>query len=124
MPETKIETSGIDHVVLHVSDLERSRRFYLDVLGMTVAHESSGRAFLSCGAQLVALFEVRGGAPVKAGAELNHLALRVDSGTYEELKAYLEGRGIEVTGRPGDERCIYFDDPDGHRLQLVVPGEH
>lgn len=124
MPEAKIKTSGIDHVVLHVSDLERSRRFYLDVLGMTVAHESSGRAFLWCGSQQVALFEVRGGAPVKAGAELNHLALSVDSGTYEELKAYLEGRGIEVTGRPGNERCIYFDDPDGHRLQLVVPGEH
>ncbi|MEE8559895.1 MAG: VOC family protein, partial [Alphaproteobacteria bacterium] len=58
MPETKVKTSGIDHVVLHVSDLKRSRRFYLDVLGMTVAHESSGQTFLSCGAQLVALFEV------------------------------------------------------------------
>ncbi len=124
MPEAKVKTSGIDHVVLHVSDLKRSRQFYLDVLGMTVAHESSGRAFLSCGGQLVALFEVRDGTPVKARAELNHLALRIDSGTYEEVKAYLEGRGIEVTGRPGYDRCIYFDDPDGHRLQLVVLGEH
>ena len=124
MPGTKVETSGIDHVVLYVSDLKRSRQFYVDVLGMTVAHESSGRTFLSCGRQLVALFEVRDGAPVKAGAELNHLALRVTSGTYEEVKAYLEGCGIEVTGRPGHDRCIYFSDPDGHRLQLVVPGEH
>ena len=124
MPEAKVKTSGIDHVVLHVSDLKRSRRFYLDILGMTVAHESSGRAFLSCGAQLVALFEVRDGTPVRAGAEMNHLALRVDSASYEEVKAHLERRGIEVTGRARNERCIYFRDPDGHRLQLVVPGEH
>lgn len=124
MPETKVKASGIDHVVLHVSDLKRSRRFYLDVLGMTVAHESSGQTFLSCGAQLVALFEVGDATPVRAGAELNHLALRVASASYEEVKAHLEGRGIEVTGRPGHDRCIYFNDPDGHRLQLVVPGEH
>jgi hypothetical protein len=27
-----------------------------------------------------------------------------------------------VDGRPGQDRCIYFRDPDGHRLQLMVPG--
>jgi hypothetical protein len=25
-----------------------------------------------------------------------------------------------VSGRPGDDHCIYFNDPDGHRLQLVL----
>jgi hypothetical protein len=25
-----------------------------------------------------------------------------------------------VSGRPGEDRCIYFNDPDGHRLQLMV----
>jgi catechol 2,3-dioxygenase-like lactoylglutathione lyase family enzyme len=34
----QIKTTGIDHVVLWVSDLERSKRFYIDLLGMTVAH--------------------------------------------------------------------------------------
>jgi len=27
---------------------------------------------------------------------------------------------VAVTGRPGEDRCIYFQDPDGHRLQLMV----
>jgi hypothetical protein len=36
------------------------------------------------------------------------------------LKADLEKHGVVVSGRPGDDRCIYFDDPDGHRLQLMV----
>ena len=123
MLETSLKTVGIDHTVLHVSDLERSRRFYTDVLGMTVAHESSWQAFLWCGPQQVALFQVRDGQPVSAGAELNHMALQLESGTYEEVKAYLEGRGIQVSGRPGDDRCIYFSDPDGHRRQLLYPGE-
>jgi hypothetical protein len=32
----------------------------------------------------------------------------------------LEERGVAVSGRPGQDRCIYFRDPDGHRLQLIV----
>jgi hypothetical protein len=27
---------------------------------------------------------------------------------------------VAVSGRPGDDRCIYFSDPDGHRLQLMI----
>jgi len=33
----------------------------------------------------------------------------------------LESNGATVFGRPGDDRCIYFDDPDGHRLQIMYP---
>ena len=124
MLETKLKTVGIDHTVLHVSDLERSRRFYMDLLGMTVAHEERNHSFLHCGEQLVALFEVPAGTPVKSGVELNHMALRLESGVYEEVKAHLERHGVQVTGRPGDDHCIYFNDPDGHRLQLLMPGEH
>ncbi len=118
-----LKTVGVDHVVLHVSDLARSRKFYTELLGMGVNHESSWQSFLSCGNQQVALFEVRDGGPVKTGAELNHMALQLDSGTYEEVKAKLEEWGCEVTGRSGDPHCLYFDDPDGHRLQVLLPGE-
>jgi hypothetical protein len=46
--------------------------------------------------------------------------LTVATGDYETLKAELEKHGVAVSGRPGDDRCIYFHDPDGHRLQLMV----
>ncbi len=125
MQETKVRTAGIDHTVLHVSNLAHSREFYLDVLGMTVNHEDDTHAFLWCGnGQMVALFEVPKGTAIKPHDDLNHMALRIESGTYEEVKAYLERNGRTVTGRPGDDRCIYFDDPDGHRLQLLYPGEN
>jgi hypothetical protein len=77
---------------------------------------------LHAGEQGVALFEQPGGASLTAGNDLNHLALNVAAGTYETLKAELEKNGVSVSGRPGENRCIYFRDPDGHRLQLVVHG--
>jgi len=77
-----IRASGIDHIVLHVSDVERAKKFYTELL--------------------------------------NHLALNVATGTYEALKAGLEKHGVAVSGRPGEDRCVYFQDPDGHRLQLMV----
>ena len=115
-----IQASGIDHIVLHVTDVGRARRFYSDVLGMTVYRESERQVFLHAGTQGVALFEKQGGPALTTGNDMNHLALNVPSGTYESLKAELERHGVTVTGRPGEDRCIYFRDPDGHRLQLMV----
>ncbi len=115
-----IRTTGVDHVVLHVSDVQRSRKFYTEILGMTAYREDEGQVFLHAGQQGVALFKKQGDAPLAAGNDLNHLALNVAAGSYETLKAELENAGVSVGGRPGQERCIYFRDPDGHRLQLMV----
>ena len=123
MQTTRIKTAGIDHTVLHVKDLVRSKKFYMDVLGMTVNHENDTHAFLWCGnGQMVPLFQVPEGTEITPGNDLNHLAFRMESGSYTEVKEYLEQNGCTVFGRPGDDRCIYFDDPDGHRLQAVYPG--
>src|SRR5262245_12022121 len=105
-----IQAVGIDHIVLHVSDVRRARAFYADVLGMTVYRESERQVFLHAGEQGVALFAKQGDIPLTTGNDLNHLALRVAAGTYEGLKAELEKHGVAVSGRPGEERCIYFHD--------------
>jgi len=116
-----VQVTGIDHIVLHVTDVERARKFYADVLGLTVYRQNERQVFLHAGNQGVALFRKGGDAPLTAGQDMNHLALNVAEGSYETLKARLEAHGVAVTGRPGEDRCIYFQDPDGHRLQLMVP---
>lgn len=116
-----IKASGIDHVVLHVGDVERSRRFYMDLLGMSVEDQSPGHVFLRCGKQLIALFQAKDA--FETGHDLNHLAFSVEEGTYQDITAELKGKGIQVSGRSDNDRCIYFKDPDGHRLQIVVPDE-
>ena len=115
-----IQATGVDHLVLHVDDVQRSKKFYTEILGMTAYREDDGQVFLHAGHQGVALFKNAGGGPLIAGNDLNHLALNVAAGTYETLKAELEAQGVAVSGRPGEDRCIYFRDPDGHRLQLMV----
>jgi glyoxylase I family protein len=117
-----IKTSGVDHIVLHVNDVQRSKKFYTETLGMTVYREDDGQVFMHAGQQGVALFKKQDDIPLTAGNDLNHLALNVATGTYETLKAELEEQGVAVSGRPGHDRCIYFRDPDGHRLQLMVRG--
>jgi catechol 2,3-dioxygenase-like lactoylglutathione lyase family enzyme len=115
-----IQTSGIDHIVLHVNDVQRAKKFYTEILGMTVYRENERQVFMHAGQQGVALFKKQGDTPLTTGNDMNHLALNVASGTYEALKGELERHGVTVSGRPGEDRCIYFNDPDGHRLQLMV----
>ena len=117
----RIKATGVDHVVVHVEDVSRAKGFYVDLLGMEVAHEHDGRVFLRCGQQQVGLFKGRQPASESAGRDLNHIALQVESGSYEEVKAALEAAGIAVSGRKGDPRCIYFRDPDGHMIQILAP---
>jgi len=122
MGEPAIRTSAIDHVVLYASDVDRSVAFYTDVLGMTVRSHARGHAFLHCGGggQQIGLFAAGEGGP-PTDADVNHVAFNVEAGDYAALKSALEARGIAVRGRAGDPDCIYFDDPDGHLLQIVVP---
>jgi catechol 2,3-dioxygenase-like lactoylglutathione lyase family enzyme len=119
--KSPLQVTGIDHVVFHVKDLARSKKFYVDFLGMDIEHESSWQCFLKCGNQGLALFEAEDDAEIHGGSEVNHMALQLVSGDYQRVKSTLENAGLEVTGRQEDPTCIYFSDPDGHRLQVLMP---
>ena len=47
MLQTGIKTVRIDHAVLQVTKLERSKRFYINLLGMTVNHESAWQSLIN-----------------------------------------------------------------------------
>ena len=102
-----IQTSGIDHIVLHCSDIGRAKTFYTEILGMTVYRENDAQVFMHAGGQGVALFKTQGEAPLTIGNDLNHLALNVAGGTYETLKAELESRGV-ARWRPARRRPLHL----------------
>jgi catechol 2,3-dioxygenase-like lactoylglutathione lyase family enzyme len=118
---TRIKVTGLNHVVLHVVDLERSRRFYLDVLGFEDQSFSTGAerrmSFLRCGNQGLDLFEVADG-DSHGGQEMNHLALSVASDDLDEILAELAEAQVETSQRT-PRNTVFIFDPDGHRIELL-----
>jgi glyoxylase I family protein len=119
----KLQVTGINHVVLHVTDLERSKRFYVDVLGFEDRNISDGppsmkASFLLCGMQGLDLFEVPEDA--HGGQEMNHMALNVAVDDVDQLVTLLSEAGIEAPVRT-PRNSVFISDPDGHCLE-ILPG--
>jgi catechol 2,3-dioxygenase-like lactoylglutathione lyase family enzyme len=97
---------GLDHVVLRVRDQDKSRRFYEDVLGCTLAkfNERISLIHLRFGEALIDLLPATEVGPV--AEELRGKAVA------------LEGDVVQRFGAWGDGPSIYLRDPDGHMIEL------
>jgi len=117
----------LEHVNFTVSDLDRSIRFYSDLLGLRVRWRgplSDGRRAAHLGDEhsYLALFEAAAEGRVETDMRsvgLNHFGLVVDN--LDELKTRLASLGTphhaEHDYEPG--RRVYFFDPDGIEVELV-----
>ena len=120
----------VGHLVLNVSDLEASTKFYTNILGFQISLErkdasgSGSSTFLTCGKihHDLALFQAKeGAAPVSPGGlGLNHMALQVED--FDTLKEYyIILQHLHVIDRCTDHgmTCsIYLTDPDGNGIEL------
>ena len=117
----------LDHIAITVSDLQRSKEWYCDVLGMV--HEFPGLwegvpVMLSLGATFIALFPAQNGAmavtplpPIRVA----HFAFRADYPNFEAAQQSLTAKGIAFQFQDHDiSHSIYFSDPDGHRLEITT----
>jgi predicted enzyme related to lactoylglutathione lyase len=115
-------------ILLRPADLDRSRRFYRDVLGLAVYREFGPPAdpglvfFLGSG-----LLEVSGqsGGPPEGGSVMIWLQVRDVRAEHERLAAV----GVRVLREPMKEPWglveMWIEDPDGVRIVLVeVPADH
>lgn len=122
-----MELEALDHVGLNVDDVERSIRWYQDVLGLSRVHEEAWGDFpavLVAGETGVALFprenasEVR---PERSTEDMSHVGFRTTRRGLEAAKAEVERRGIEFhEGDYGIAWSIYFDDPDGNQIEITT----
>jgi catechol 2,3-dioxygenase len=123
-----IRPERIAHVVIKVRDLERSRKFYTEVLGMQFMKEIPELkiAFFSNNGRdhhEIALLEVGPQAEAPRANELGllHIAFRLRSeeelrAAYQELKA--RGVPVSFTVNHGITKSVYFRDPDGYELEV------
>ena len=120
---------GLHHVALLCSDVERTVRFYQEVLEFPLTeifenrdYAGSNHFFFDIGnGNLLAFFDLPGldlGAYAEVLGGLHHLAISVDPERWERLKRRLEEAGVAYQEESGTS--IYFPDPDGVRLELIA----
>jgi catechol 2,3-dioxygenase len=123
-----IRPDRIGHVVIKVRNLERSRKFYAELLGLQLMHEMPQikMAFLASNGRdhhEIGLVEVGDAAPgpQKGETGLLHIAFRLRDedhlkAAYRELKE----NNVEIvsTVDHGITKSIYFRDPDGNQLEV------
>lgn len=125
-----IRIRGIDHAAISVRDLEKSKAFYCDVLGLKVSgreHQKPGvEYFLDCGTSLIGLIQGDPNGRVHkledAGLGGNHVGFRVETADFDRAVEELKTRKVEITFIKKRERSwsCYFLDPDGNKLEITA----
>jgi glyoxylase I family protein len=129
----RIKITELDHIVLNVSDIDRSLRFYTEVLGLESERLDAFRAgkvgFPSVRINqgtVIDLFPAKddgGGAEVKRN--LNHFCLVVGKENFTGIVDFLTDRQIAIREGPvsrwgarGQATSVYFHDPDGNQIEI------
>ncbi len=119
---------GLHHTALISSDVERTVRFYQDVLGFPLTelienrdYPGSSHFFFDIGnGNLLAFCDFPGldvGPYAEVLGGLHHMAISVEPERWQELVQRLEEAGVEHVVH--SEVSVYFRDPDGARLELI-----
>ncbi|HEX9820956.1 MAG TPA: VOC family protein [Methylomirabilota bacterium] len=121
----------LQHLVLWVADVERSVRFYCEVLGFEVQRRSPNAAFLiipgTTDDHHLGLFEHAGVRPPDEGAaRMYHSAWEVGDLTdlARARQRLIEARSLVGQSDHGTSLSLYAKDPDGLEFELfwTVPG--
>ena len=123
-----IEPLGVVHFSIAVSDLDASRKFYTEILGLTLVQSApaAGTVFLRAGNDHVIL--AKSDAPLQRDAKDSrraHHAFKVDPERYEDAKAFLASKGVDVFEEEDRQKGVfvgrqfYIHDPDGAVIEFT-----
>jgi catechol-2,3-dioxygenase len=120
----------LQHLVLWVSDVERSVRFYCDLLGFEVTKQHPNAAFLKIPGtpddHHLGLFEQATGRPDERGPRMYHAAWEVGEITdlVRARRRLIEAGSLVGQSDHGVSLSLYAKDPDGLEFEVfwTVPG--
>ena len=130
---------GLHHTALISSDVERTVRFYQDLLGFPLTelienrdYAGSSHFFFDIGnGNLLAFFDFPGldvGPYTEVLGGLHHMAISMEPERWQEIVSRFDEAGVEYAIH--SEVSVYFTDPDGARIELIADplgemyGEH
>ncbi len=130
----RIQVKCLDHVTIVVADIERSRQFYVGVLGMEEVQRPgfsfSGCWFQAGGTQIHLILEHAESGPAGIFVPPHHASSRTHHFAFEVGDAYeaagrLEELGVPIVSppklRPDGAVQVFVTDPDGHVVELCTP---
>ena len=122
----RVAPSGILHFTIGVTDLERSRKFYEEVLGCTYWRQNDTTVFMKAGEDYFVLSRTGYHQPPnKPGDSLIHHAFIVESADFDAAMAHLEQQGVDILlyedegHRSFSGQHVYFLDPDGNGIEII-----
>lgn len=122
-----IKLDGMSHTGFDVEDLDRTQRFYTEVLGAKVEwRRDTGRTRLMklyVGNLGLSIPERPKGSPKPDVPFAIHFAFKADPADVEESIEHVKSCGVEVDGPVGHGNepqnvSWFFSDPDGYRLEI------
>ena len=132
----KIKIIELDHIVLNVGDIDRSLKFYTEVLGLKgerVDEFRTGKvSFPSVritDQTIIDLFPSKDRASDSSSEQavknLNHFCLVVGADSFSGIVDYLAENHVTVRqgpvsrwGAQGRATSVYFFDPDGNEIEI------
>ena len=120
----------VGHLVLRVKDVERSKRFFQEILGFpVVAQNERGMVFFSTDVKdnhhMLALMPAKEGAAMPTPDHVGMQHVSFELGSFAELQdawKLFKEKGVQIdhTVFHGVSKSVYFFDPDGNRLEVYV----
>jgi catechol 2,3-dioxygenase-like lactoylglutathione lyase family enzyme len=113
----------LEHWTLVASDVERSRRFYTDVMGAAPPARTGGPVSVVLAGTIIDLFPASETQAPSPGSLGQHHAYIIGLEDYDRWTEHLQGHDVAFRrATHGLHRMsIYVDDPDGYHLELTVP---
>ena len=121
-----LKIEGVLHFTIPVKDLDRSEKFYTEILGFTKLHRTERIVFLKAGDDYFNL--TYSDTPIEPNAGNRHeihSAFVVTPHTYEEALRLLPQNGVAIFKREDRRsgvfvgRSAYIHDPDNNVIEII-----
>ena len=120
------KTEGVLHFTIPVKDLDRSEKFYSEMLGFEKVGRTDRIVFMRAGDDFFNLTYSENPITLNAdGRHEIHSAFRVTPQIYEETLKLLPAKGIEIFKQEDRQqgvfvgRSAYIRDPDGNVIEFI-----